>query len=472
MLRKIAAYKKLYIFSDLIAAASVWTLFYIYRKVFVESYVFGFSIPLQLGIKFQIGILLIPIFWLIIYYFTGYYNNILRKSRLEDLINTLIHSIIGVSLLFFIIILDDTIVSYKTYYQSIFVLFLLQFSIVLTFRLLVTSLLIKKRKKGRIWFRTLFVGRAEMVFHLWKELNIKYVGHGHDVLGYIPVGGGQVMKITKIPYAGSLDNLHDIIKDQNIDDIIIVLNESDGNILKMIMKSINSSNVTVKVNPELYPLVKGNINISSLFQYPLIQINNYLLSPWQVGIKKAIDIFISIIGLVLAVPICLILAILIKVTSKGPILYSHERIGRFGKPFHLYKFRSMYNNAEDNGPQLATKYDSRITSVGKFMRRLRLDEIPNLINVLIGDMSLVGPRPERRFYIDQIVELAPEYKQLLKVKPGVTSWGQVKYGYAENVNEMVRRMRYDLLYIENISIYVDIQILARTIITIFQGKGV
>jgi lipopolysaccharide/colanic/teichoic acid biosynthesis glycosyltransferase len=132
----------------------------------------------------------------------------------------------------------------------------------------------------------------------------------------------------------------------------------------------------------------------------------------------------------------------------------------------------MYRNAEDNGPQLATKNDPRMTSIGKFMRRLRLDEIPNLINVLKGDMSLVGPRPERKFYIDQIIDVAPEYKQLLKVKPGVTSWGQVKYGYAENVNEMVRRMRYDLLYIENMSIYVDIQILARTIITIFEGKGV
>lgn len=472
MLRKILAFKKLYIFSDLIAAAIVWTLFYIYRKVIIESYIFESPIPLQLGIKFLISILLIPIFWLLIYYFTGYYNNIPRKTRLEDVVNTLIHSVIGVSLLFFIVILDDTIASYKTYYQSLFVLFLLQFFIVLAFRLLITSSVIHQKIKGKIWFRTLFVGRAEMVFQLWKELNTKYIGHGHIVLGYIPVNNGENIEFSEMPELGTINDLHEIIIEQNIDDVIIVLNESDGNILKMVMKSINSSNVIVKVNPELYSLVKGNINISSLFQYPLIQINNYLLSPVQVAVKKAIDIFISIVGIVLSLPICVVLCILIKLTSKGSILYSHERIGRFGKPFYLYKFRSMYSNAEENGPQLATKNDIRITSIGKFMRRLRLDEIPNLINVLKGDMSLVGPRPERRFYIDQIVELAPEYKQLLKVKPGVTSWGQVKYGYAENVNEMIRRMRYDLLYIENISIYVDIQILARTIIIVFQGKGV
>jgi exopolysaccharide biosynthesis polyprenyl glycosylphosphotransferase len=472
MLREVVTYKKFYILSDSIAAIVVWSLFYIYRKVFVESYIFGYPIPLHMGLKFLISILLIPAFWLVIYYFTGYYNNILRKTRLEDFINTLIHSLIGVSFLFFIVILDDTIATYKTYYQSLTVLFLLQFSIVLAVRLLITSSLIRKKKQGKIRFPTLFVGGGEMVYQLWNELNTTYTGHGHDVKGYVSVNGDNRMAFPAMANLGSVNNIHDIIKNQNIEDVIIVLNESEGNILKMVMKSLNTSDVSVKVNPELYPLVKGNINVSSLFQYPLIQVNNYLLSPWQVGVKKGIDIFLSIFGLILALPVCLILVGLIKFTSKGPVLYSHERIGRFGKPFYLYKFRSMYRNAEDNGPQLATKNDPRMTSIGKFMRRLRLDEIPNLINVLKGDMSLVGPRPERKFYIDQIIDVAPEYKQLLKVKPGVTSWGQVKYGYAENVNEMVRRMRYDLLYIENMSIYVDIQILARTIITIFEGKGV
>ena len=171
-------------------------------------------------------------------------------------------------------------------------------------------------------------------------------------------------------------------------------------------------------------------------------------------------------------PLSLTLIVAIKTTSEGPVIYSQERIGKFGKPFRIFKFRSMFKNAEAQGPQLATKNDTRITKIGRFMRRLRLDEIPNFMNVLKGDMSLVGPRPERKFYINQIVKKAPEYKRLLQVKPGVTSLGQVKYGYAENIDEMIRRMRYDLLYIENMSLYVDFQILIRTIIIILKGSGI
>jgi lipopolysaccharide/colanic/teichoic acid biosynthesis glycosyltransferase len=190
---------------------------------------------------------------------------------------------------------------------------------------------------------------------------------------------------------------------------------------------------------------------------------------WQASLKKLIDIIGAIVGLILSLPVSIILIIIIKVTSKGPVIYSHERVGHFGKAFRIYKFRSMYDNAENKGPQLATTNDPRITPIGKFMRRFKLDEIPNLINVLKGDMSLVGPRPERQFYIEQIVTRVPEYTRLLKVKPGVTSWGQVKYGYAGNVDEMVRRTSYDLLYIENMSLYVDFQILAHTILTIVRG---
>jgi len=185
-----------------------------------------------------------------------------------------------------------------------------------------------------------------------------------------------------------------------------------------------------------------------------------------------LDMVLSIISLIVLLPLIIFLVIGVKMSSPGPVLYRQQRVGRFGKHFKIYKFRSMYHNAEENGPELSSKHDPRVTRFGQFMRRHRLDEIPNFINVLKGDMALVGPRPEREYFINKITEQAPHYIHLHKVKPGITSWGQVKYGYAESVEEMIKRLRYDILYIENMSLFVDLKILFYTAITIVKGRGV
>jgi lipopolysaccharide/colanic/teichoic acid biosynthesis glycosyltransferase len=185
-----------------------------------------------------------------------------------------------------------------------------------------------------------------------------------------------------------------------------------------------------------------------------------------------LDIVISILALILLIPLSLFLIIGVKLSSPGPVLYRQDRIGRFGREFKIYKFRSMYHNAEENGPELSSKHDPRVTRFGQMMRKHRFDEIPNFINVLRGDMALVGPRPEREYFIKKITKIAPHYIHLHKVKPGITSWGQVKYGYAENVEEMIKRLRFDILYIENRSLFVDAKILFYTVITILKGRGV
>jgi len=192
---------------------------------------------------------------------------------------------------------------------------------------------------------------------------------------------------------------------------------------------------------------------------------------WQANLKRISDVIFASFVLVLGMPFFLCIAAIIKLGSKGPVLFKQERIGKDGLPFNIYKFRSMYTDAEKNGPALSKEGDSRITPFGRFLRKSRIDEFPQFYNVFIGDMSLVGPRPERQYFIDQIVQIAPHYKHLNKVRPGITSLGQVKYGYAQNVSEMVERLKYDILYIENMSFAMDLRILLYTILVMVQGRG-
>jgi len=221
----------------------------------------------------------------------------------------------------------------------------------------------------------------------------------------------------------------------------------------------------------MYDILTGMVKMSSIIGTPLIQISHDLMPAWEENLKRIIDVIIALFALVILSPLYLVLSIGVKLTSPGPVFYSHERIGRYGKPFMIYKFRSMYQDAERNGPALSSHNDNRITRFGLFLRKTRLDELPQFYNVLIGDMSMVGPRPERQFYIDQIVKKAPHFNHLQKVRPGITSWGQVKFGYASTVDEMIERLKYDILYIENMSLVVDLKILIYTIKTILKASG-
>jgi lipopolysaccharide/colanic/teichoic acid biosynthesis glycosyltransferase len=188
--------------------------------------------------------------------------------------------------------------------------------------------------------------------------------------------------------------------------------------------------------------------------------------------KTIFDYSVSLICLIILIPIIILLLVVIRLSGKGPVIYTQNRIGRFGKAFSIYKFRSIYPGIDEGIYLLSSKGDKRITPSGRFMRKFKLDEIPNFINVLKGEMSIIGPRPEQQYYIDQIIEKAPQYKRLQYVKPGITSWGQVKYGYASNVDEMIERLQYDLYYLENKSVWFDIKIIIYTFISVFKGKGI
>ena len=295
---------------------------------------------------------------------------------------------------------------------------------------------------------------------------------GNKFVGYVSMNGyDQLLSERGLKHLGKFPQLKSIILDQQIEEVIIAIDSTEHGNIGTILNHLEDLPVEIKVIPTMYDIMAGTVKMTSIFGTPLISVNPELMAAWQVSLKRLFDIFASLFFLVVLLPLYFILAILIKFSSKGPVFFSQERIGLHKKPFNIYKFRTMYIDAEASGPQLSSENDPRITPIGRFLRKTRLDEIPQFYNVLIGDMSIVGPRPERQFFIDRIIQLAPHYVHLHKVKPGITSWGQVKYGYAENVDEMIERLRYDILYIENMSLAVDFKIMFYTVLIILRGKG-
>jgi exopolysaccharide biosynthesis polyprenyl glycosylphosphotransferase len=274
-----------------------------------------------------------------------------------------------------------------------------------------------------------------------------------------------------IPLLGKYYELPRLIELHDIEEIIIAVESGDHKDLQNILHLLEGWEVQVSIIPDMFDILSGSVKMNSIYGVPLIRVNHEIMPQWQFSVKRFLDIAVSVFAFIVLLPFLAIIALAIKFTSRGSILYSQERIGKHGKPFHIYKFRTMVANAEANGPQLSSSFDNRVTPIGRFLRKTRMDELPQFYNVLKGEMSLVGPRPERRYFIDLIMERAPHYSHLHRVRPGITSWGQVKYGYAENVDQMIQRLKYDVLYIENMSLAMDFKILFYTIAIVLKGSG-
>ncbi|MFN5325015.1 MAG: sugar transferase [Bacteroidota bacterium] len=468
MNKKFQAFK--YILSDFISAVAAWVIFYFYRKFIIEGG--GALISFPEDPKFWYGSILIPIGWVIVYAFTGTYSNIYRKSRLKEFGQTIYISILGSLVIFFAVVLDDKIVSYKSYYEALTVFFATHLMLTAIPRFSLTSRAGYKIKNRIIGFNTLLIGSNQKALSLFKELETSKESQGNIIIGFASISenNGQLLKNT-LKHLGSVSSLQSILKEHSIEEVIIAIESSEHESIGKILNDLEDSGVIVKIIPDMYDILSGSVKMNAIYGAPLIEISPSLMPVWQQGLKRLIDISVSFVLLLILTPIFFVVALIIKTTSKGPVFFSQERIGLHGLPFSIYKFRSMRTDAESGTPKLSSDNDDRITPFGKFMRKVRLDEIPQFWNVLKGDMSLVGPRPERQFYIDQIMHLAPHYRHLHKVRPGITSWGQVKFGYAENVDQMVERLKYDIIYIENMSLALDLKIMIYTIKTVLERKG-
>jgi len=457
--------KYLFLFFDYLSALISWSVFYYFRKTQIEH------IPFEFSEKFYLGLLIIPLLWINGYWIFGAYDNVYRKYRMQVLAKTLMSSLIGTLLVFFVFILDDSITVYSDYYLSFIVLFGLQFVLTFTARIILTTNIVKRIHQKKIGFNSLIIGGNNKAYETYLEINDGKNYGGNIFLGYIRVNGKDTILKEFIPELGVISDLHRAIQDNDIEEVIIAVESADHKVLETLLNELEGYDLIIKIIPDTYDILSNKVKTNNIFGTPFMELKTDIMPKWQKRIKRGLDVVLSIFALLLLLPAFIIIPILIKSGSKGKVIFKQKRIGLHGNEFEILKFRTMKENSEANGPQLSSEYDSRITKVGKFLRKTRLDEIPQFFNVLKKEMSIVGPRPERQFFIDKIVKEAPHFKHLHKVVPGITSWGQVKYGYAENVEEMIQRLKYDILYIKNQSLALDLKILLYTVIIVLKRKG-
>ena len=418
----------LYVFIDILSSLLVWGCFLIFRWLVYDGRVFSIDSVLVPMFNFYTPLIVYPIGCLVIYYLSGYYLRPLRKPYLRELRRTFVSALIISFGAFFIFIIDDPVTQYERYFTSLLVLFALQFLGSYIPRWLVTYI---SHKLDNDTPRTYTI-------HTMKE--VEQFEQAHAVEPYDEV-------------------------------ILDFKSKTKENDIYTLINRLYPRNVEISVVPSLYDMLTGAAMIDEVSDQPLIHITEHKMSDTELCIKRAFDIVVSVAMLILLSPLYLILTLLVWYSSKGPVFYRQERIGLHGLPFEIIKFRTMCVHAETETPQLSADNDPRITKVGKWMRKYRLDELPQFWNILRGDMSIVGPRPERRYFINQIEEKAPYYCMIYKIRPGLTSWGPIKVGYTDTLDKMIRRLNYDIVYVENMSLTLDIKIMFHTIGVIFNGKG-
>ena len=413
----------LYLIADLISSELVWLCFLIFRWMVYDGRVDFMRDALIPAFSFWLPLLVYPFICLAVYYMSGYYLRPFQKPLWREFLRTFFSAVIISLFFFFIIIIDDTVDSYNRYLVSLGVLFGMQFTLSYIPRLTITLL---SRRRGIL--------RTKVV-HSMDEASQLTAGEQDEVIIDLPDG------------------------------------YTDRQLYELIARLYPLS-CEISMIPRVYDMLTGAARIGHLDRPSLIRITEQHMTDAELCIKRAFDVVASMIGLILLSPLFAMIALQVKWGSKGPVFYSQERIGLYGIPFSIYKFRTMIDHAEADGvPHLTQDNDPRITAIGHWLRKYRLDELPQLWNILRGDMSVVGPRPERPFFIEQIMTKAPYYCLIYKVRPGLTSWGPIRVGYTDTMDKMIERLNADIVYVENMSLLLDLKILFFTAGVIIRGRG-
>lgn len=458
---------------DFLMISLAFFLFNVYR-----FHIFGYSNEYELSSilrylsqpKMIAEQILIPLGIMFIFWLSGYYNNPFNKSRVMEFIVTFWSIFASTAIIFLLLLINDSSGLKRKDYMIIIVLFGLMMTLVYTARYIITSRTIIHLRRRDWIYSTLIVGNSQRSRHVYRKLLKSDAIWSHNVVGFISIHGEHDV-VDDMP-SWPWEEVGRICAEHSIDQIILAPERNREAQIIHQLSQLFPLNIPVKIVPDTLSYITANIHQHDIMATPFIDLTSPRMSEFQINVKRLFDVVASAIALIILSPVLAATAIAVKRSSPGPVIYKQERMGRNRCPFYIYKFRSMRNDAEKDGPRLSSDSDDRITPVGRVMRKYRLDELPQFWNVIRGQMSIVGPRPEREYYIRRIVKSAPYYGLIFQVRPGITSWGMVKYGYARNVSEMVERSRYDLLYINNMSISTDIKIMIYTIRTIVKGAGI
>ncbi|MBI9070457.1 MAG: sugar transferase [Melioribacteraceae bacterium] len=452
--------------ADFLTINFAWLLFFYFK---VESGMFNMLSQPELILP----MFAVYFYWLIMFIFVGMYRTWFATSRFDEISTLFKTTFVGIFVIFFIILYDDYINSEASSNRFLIMIYWgFLFTSVSAGRLFIRSFQRHLIIKGIGRKNTVIIGFNKKAHNIHDTIG-RYKALGLDVKAYVAVKETNVGKsYAEVPVVDTFKNIDKVLVEHDIKEVIIALEHHEEDVMLNVIGKCDSRKVSIKIVPDLYEVISGLAHTNHIYGFPLIEIMPQLMPEWEKKLKRIMDIFVSIIILILTLPINIVTAFAIKYESKGPIFFKQDRMGLDEKPINIYKFRSMVNDAEKKtGPIWSMKDDPRITRVGAFIRRVRIDEIPQMINVLKGEMSLVGPRPEREYFVNKLSEEIPLYRRRLTVRPGVTGWAQVKHKYDETMEDVKTKLQYDLFYIENMSLRMDIKILLKTVFVVLFGKG-